>query len=118
MRLRSLSIRNDLTDTWKGRGVRGSDYALLTDDIDRGTFDLTTGEYKAYKGLDKKGSLRDSMSNLELIFLSLGEELIRTLAERFDAHGFDENRVAAMEGGRLAGGSRQRLEKQLGVKSS
>ena len=116
LRLRSLSIRNDLTDTWKGRGVRGSDYALLTDDINKGTFGLTTGEHKAYKGLDRKGNLRDSMSNLELIFLSLGEELTRTLAERFDAHGFDKNRVAAIEGGRQAGGSRQRLEKQLGIK--
>lgn len=116
LRLRSLSIRNELTDTWKGRGVRGSDYALLTDDINKGTFGLTTGEHKAYKGLDKKGNLRDSMSNLELIFLSLGEELTRTLAERFDAQGFDKNRVAAIEGGRQAGGSRQRLEKQLGIK--
>ena len=117
LRLRSIMIRNDLTDTWKGRGVHGSDYASLTDEIHKGTFELTTGEHKAYKGLVKKDGLRDNMSNMELLFLGLGEEITRQLADKMDAQGFDENKEAAIEGGQQAGGSRKRLEAKLGIKT-
>lgn len=117
LRLRSIMIRNDLTDTWKDRGVHGSDYASLMDTIHKGTFELTTGEHKANKGLSKRDGLRDNMSNMELLFLGLGEEITRQLADKMDAQGFDENREAAKEGGVQAGGSRKRLEEKLGIKT-
>jgi len=117
LRLRSILIRNDLTTTWKNRGVIGSEYAYLTDEIHRGTFDMSTGEHKAYKGLAKKDGLRDHLSNMELLFLGLGEEITRQLAERMDAHGFNENMDVAREGGQQAGGSRKRLEDKMGIKT-
>lgn len=117
LRLRSIMIRNDLTDTWKGRGVQGSDYASLTNEIHKGTFELTTGEHKAYKGLSRQDGLRDNMSNMELLFLGLGEEITRQLADKMDAQGYDENKKAAKEGGEQAGGSRKRLERKLGIKT-
>lgn len=118
LRLRSLSIRKDLTDTWQERGVIGAEYALLTDEIHKGVFDLNTREHRAYKNLDKKsGNLRDHMSNMELLFMSLGEEITKQLAEKFDAQGFDQNRDVAKEGGNQAGGSRKRLESKLGIKT-
>lgn len=117
LRLRSIMIRNDLTDTWKDRGVNTSEYASLTDEIHRGTFDLTTGEHKAYKGLSRQDGLRDNMSNMELLFLGLGEEITRQLAAKIDAQGYSENKQAAKEGGEQAGGSRRRLEDKLGIKT-
>ena len=118
LRLRALSIRKDLTDTWQERGVIGQEYALLTDEIHKGVFDLNTREHRAFKGLDRKGdNLRDHMSNMELLFISLGEEITRQLAEKFDAQGFNQNRDVAVEGGQQAGGSRKRLEKKLGIKT-
>lgn len=113
-RIRSIIVRKQLTEEWKNRGIRSSDYAILTDEIMTGTFELTTAEHKKLKGLVKE-NLRDHMSNMELIFSMLGEETARQLSIQQDAQGFEPNRDAAREGGRLAGESRKRLEKKIGM---
>lgn len=64
-RVRSTSIRNELTDKWKNRGAKTSDYAILTDEISKGTFGITTREHKNIK------NLRDNMSSLELALITL-----------------------------------------------
>jgi len=72
-RLRSIAIREELTEEWKNRGVEEDrEYAILTAEISKATFGLTPAEYKRVKGL-KRENLRDHMSNLELIFSMLGE---------------------------------------------
>jgi hypothetical protein len=78
------------------------------------TFDLSIAEHKQLKGIVTQ-NLRDHMSNMELIFSMLGEETARQLSIQQDAQGFDENRDAAKQGGKLAGDSRKRLEKRIGV---
>lgn len=113
-RIRSILVRKQLTDEWKKRGVRDADYGILTNEIMNGVFDLSTSEHKKLKGLVKE-NLRDHMSNMELIFSMLGEETARQLSIQSDAQGFQPNRDAAREGGRLAGESRKRLEKRIGM---
>ena len=114
-RIRSLITRTELTDTWKNRNVKGSQYAILTDEIHKGTFNMTTGEHKGYKGLEAKDSLRENMSDLELVFTTLSETLTREMAERLDAMGFEQNRDVAREAGEQTGESRERLEKKTGI---
>ena len=114
-RIRSLAARNQLTDTWREREVKGSDYAVLTDLIHNGTFDMTTKDHKVYKGLDPKDSLRENMSDLELVFTTLSETLTREMTERLDAMGFEQNREVAKEAGTQTGESRKRLEKKTGI---
>jgi len=114
-RIRSLAARNRLTDTWKERAVRGSEYAILTDEIHKGTFDMTTRNHKEHKGLDPKDSLRENMSDLELVFTTLSETLTREMTERLDAMGFDQNLDVAREAGEQTGESRKRLEKKTGI---
>ena len=114
-RIRALAARNQLTDTWKGREIKGSDYAILTDLIHSGTFDMTTKDHKAYKGLDPKDKLRENMSDLELVFTTLSETLTREMTERLDAMGFDQNRDVAEEAGKQTGESRKRLENKTGI---
>jgi len=114
-RIRSLAARNQLTDTWRERDVEGSDYAILTDLIHSGTFDMTTRDHKEYKGLDPKDSLRENMSDLELVFTTLSETLTREMTERLDAMGFDQNKDVAKEAGEQTGESRKRLEKKTGI---
>lgn len=41
-RIKSIGARNDLTAEWKNRGATAQDYAILTDDISKGTFNITT----------------------------------------------------------------------------
>jgi len=114
-RIRALSARNQLTETWKDRDVKGKEYAILTDEIHNGTFDMTTKDHKTYKGLSPKDSLRENMSDLELVFTTLSETLTREMAERLDARGFDQNRNVAREAGEQTGESRKRLEKKTGI---
>jgi len=114
-RLRALMARKQLTNTWKERNVKGQEYAILTDEIHSGTFDMTTKDHKEYKGLSQKESLRENMSDLELVFTTLSETLTKEMAERFDAQGFDQNRDVAREAGTQTGESRKRLENKTGI---
>jgi DNA-damage-inducible protein D len=116
MRLKTIDVRGQLTDEWKGRGVKeGQEYAILTAEISKATFGMTPSEYKELKDL-KKENLRDHMSNLELIFTMLGEETTRTKAINMDAQGFGENRQVAIEAGTSAGKALETFENDSGVK--
>ena len=69
--MRSIAIREELTDEWKNRGVKEQiEYSILTAEISKATFGLTPSEYKKVKGL-KSQNLRDHMTDLELIFSML-----------------------------------------------
>lgn len=72
-RLKSIEVRKELTDEWERRGIkRGQEFATLTDIITQGWSGMTTRQYKRYKGL-KTESLRDNMTNLELVLNMLAE---------------------------------------------
>jgi hypothetical protein len=71
-RMRSIAIRDELTDEWKKRGVKEQrEYSILTAEISKATFGMTPSQYTEFKRL-KRENLRDHMSDLELI-LTLGE---------------------------------------------
>lgn len=115
-RLQTIATRGSLTDEWKARGVQeGLEYSILTAEISKATFGLTPSEYKAVKQL-KKENLRDHMTDIELIFTMLGEATTRNKAVSKDAQGFDENRLAAQEGGRSAGKALDAYEIEEGKK--
>ena len=72
-RMRSIAIREELTEEWKNRDVKDQkEYAILTAEISKATFGLIPSDYKKLKGL-KNQNLRDHMNDLELIFSMLGE---------------------------------------------
>ncbi len=111
-RVRGISVRDELTDEWKKRGlVTEQEYSILTAEISKATFGLTPGEYKKFKGL-RKENLRDHMNDLELIFTMLGEASTTRIARNNDSQGFKENRKSAKEGGTVAGVAREELEKR------
>ena len=115
-RLKSVEVREQLTDEWKGRGVKeGMEYAILTAEISKATFGMKPSEYQKFKGL-KRENLRDHMTNLELIFTMLGEEQTRQEVVGDDAKGFDENKKAAIKGGSAAGKALNAFEKEAGKK--
>ena len=113
-RVRGIAIRDELTDEWKKRDVsEGKEFAILTAEISKATFDMTPKEYKDFKGL-KKENLRDHMNDLELIFTMLGEKVTTEITKSKDAQGFDQNKHAAKEGGEVAGNARKEAEKKIG----
>ncbi len=115
-RMRSIAIRDELTDEWKKRGVKEKlEYSILTAEISQAAFGLTPSEYAAHKGL-KRQNLRDHMTDLELIFSMLGEAATTEIARTKDAQGLPENKIAAKAGGAVAGNARRELENKSGRK--
>jgi hypothetical protein len=96
------------------RGVlEQNEFAILTAEISKATFGVTPAQYKQLKGLERE-NLRDHMTDLELIFTMLGEAATTEIARNKDAQGFDPNKVAAQEGGTVAGNARRQLEARSG----
>jgi hypothetical protein len=117
-RMRGIEVRETLTDEWKKRSVKeGREFAILTAEISKAAFGMTPSEYQDFKGLDKQ-NLRDHMNDLELIFTMLSEASTTEIAKNKNAQGFKENKVAAKEGGSVAGSARKDLEKKSGKKVS
>ncbi len=115
-RMRSIAIREELTEEWKNRGVKEQiEYAILTAEISKATFGLTPSEYKKVKGL-KSQNLRDHMTDLELIFSMLGEASTTEIVKKKNPVGFIENKKAANQGGKIAGDARKALELETGDK--
>lgn len=113
-RLKSIEIRKLLTDEWENRGVKeGIGFAILTDEITKAWTGLTTKQYKNLKGL-KKESLRDNMTNLELVLNMLAETATTEIHKKEDSQGVSKLKNDARVGGSIAGGARKKLEKRLG----
>ncbi len=115
-RLRGIAIRQDLTDEWKTRGIQEQkDFAILTNEISKATFDKTVEEYKQFKGLERKNqNLRDHMTDWELILTMVGEKATTDITVSKDSKGFEECKESAVEGGTIAKNTRKELEQKTG----
>ena len=113
-RMRGINVRNTLTDEWKGKGMKeGLEFAILTNEIYTGTFNMTAKGIKNYKDLGNPDNPRDHMSELELILTMLGEASTTELSKKENPDGFEQNKVVARKGGNVAGKAREELEIQL-----
>lgn len=115
-RLRTIEIRKKLTDEWSARGVETDlEYAILTNDLTKAWSGLSIKDYKALKGL-KKESLRDNMTDLELLFNAVAEATTTKLSQREKPEGFEESRKIAKKGGAATKRARQSIEEVIGEK--
>lgn len=113
-RILSIRVRNELTAEWQARGVeKGREYAILTDEITKAWSGMTTRQYKNLKGL-KKENLRDNMSTLEIVLNMLAETTTTELSKAHRPEGFEESRIIARRGGKVAGDARRAIEADTG----
>ena len=113
-RILSIRVRNELTAEWQARGVeQGREYAILTDEITKAWSGMTTRQYKNLKGL-KKENLRDNMSTLEIVLNMLAETTTTELSKAHQPEGFEESRIVARRGGKVAGDARRAIEADTG----
>ena len=113
-RILSIRVRNELTAEWQARGVeQGREYAILTDEITKAWSGMTTRQYKNLKGL-KKENLRDNMSTLEIVLNMLAETTTTELSKAHRQEGFEESRIVARRGGKVAGDARRAIEADTG----
>ena len=115
-RLKSIEVRKELTDEWKRHGLQeGVQFASLTDIIYKTWSGKTAKEYKQFKGL-KKESLRDNMTNKELVINMLAELSTKEISEVSNPETMDEHENVARRGGNIARDARLQLEAETGKK--
>ncbi len=115
-RLKSIEVRKELTDEWEKRGIqKGQEFAVLTDLITQGWAGMTTRQYKQYKGL-KTESLRDNMTNLELVLNMLAEATTTEISKEKKPKTVAHSRKIAKQGGKIAGNTRKEIEETTGKK--
>lgn len=113
-RMRSIEIRKEMTDEWKRAGIKsGRDYSALTNILTAAWSGKTVQEYKKLKGL-RSESLRDNMTNTELVLNQLAEISTTEISKATNPKGYDGARSATMAGGKIAANARKDLEAQLG----
>jgi hypothetical protein len=94
-RLKTIEMRKELCDEWQRCGVdEGFEYGILTNEITKAWSNMSTTEYKKYKGL-KKENLRDNMSNLELVLNMLAEVSTTEISKNVNPDGFEESKKIA-----------------------
>ena len=109
-RLNGIVDRLKLTDIWKEGGIeKPIEYAMLTNEIYKEWSGMKASEYKFYKGL-RKESLRDHMTDIEILLTDLGEIATRDIATSEHPKGFKENMNVAKRGGKVANDARTSYE--------
>ena len=116
-RLKTIDNRKELTDTWKERGAKDRDYAILTDEIYKSTFNMNTAQYKELKEISKtKRNLRDSMEKLELAITNLAEVTANEMHNTNNSFGLAKLKDDVQEAGKITGKARKEIEEKIGKK--
>lgn len=114
-RIQTILSRKEITREWKNRGIaEGFQYAILTDAIYMGTFEIDTKQHRELKKLKKSHNLRDHMTQLELALTMLGETATVEIMKTLNPIGLKQNKQAAKQGGEVAGKARKDIEKRIG----
>lgn len=122
-RVDSIIARNSVTGQWAIRGIRSSEYPILTDRLHMGTFGLSIEAHKDLKGYPviQKGQklvhpddLRSGMTALELAVITFAENVSTALHIERDSHGFAEVAHDVGDAAHLARENRIKLEEMTG----
>ncbi len=115
-RLKSIEVRKELTDEWNRRGIKKQkEYAILTDEITKAWSGKSVKQYKKFKNLQKQ-SLRDNMTNMELVLNMLAEATTKEISQERQPETFTESQAIAKEGGDIVGQTRKNIEAKTGKK--
>ncbi|MCL2382864.1 MAG: hypothetical protein FWC79_01510 [Oscillospiraceae bacterium] len=115
-RLKTIDARKEFTDELQRGGINTSrDFAMLTNILTKVWSGHTVKEYKELKSL-KKESLRDNMTNMELVLNMLAEVTSTELAKEKNPKGVEETTKTVIEGATVAKNTRVDIEQKLGKK--
>lgn len=113
-REREITTRHSLKEEWEKRGVKpGQDYLILTNEIYKSSFGISTDEYKDIKGIEEISYLKDSMTNLELALTNLGETTVVELHKKNNSQGITELKKDINEVGKVINNTKNEIEEQL-----
>jgi BRO family, N-terminal domain len=110
-RLQAIQRRTAVTGEWGLRGAKkGREYAVLTDTLSVGAFDITTREHRQIKELSARDNLQDSQTIMELAITGLADAAAVTLHQERDSRGFPSLQGDCHEAGKIAGDARRQFE--------
>ena len=116
-RLNGILNRKKLTDIWHENGINENyEYAILTNEIYKSWSGMKASEYKEFKGI-RKESLRDNMTDIEVILTELGEVTTRDIVRQENPQGLKENIKIAKRGGIASKVAKDYYEKETGIKA-
>ncbi len=112
-RIKSITTHSQLLDEWSARGATSKDNEKLANTISKETFGITIQEHKDIKQI-KEASLRDNMSQMELLITSLAELTTSELHKSNNSQGVEELHADAVKGGQAANFAKRQIETTLG----
>ncbi len=116
-RVAGIDARISFTDSLKDRGIKeGYQYAILTNEMYQSWSGFSATEYKEYKGIGKKESLRDNMTPMELATTLFSETAAKELLEKSGAKGFQQTRNQIHIAGTITKEAVEKIEKETGKK--
>ena len=116
-RIKAIINRKKLTNTWKENGIESNkEYAILTNEIYKTWSGMKAQEYKEFKGI-RKESLRDNMTDIEVLLTDLGELTTRDIVKNEKPQGLEENLRVAKRGGEVSKIARESYEIQTGCRA-
>lgn len=116
-RIAGIDTRHKFTDVLKDSGIKeNEEYAILTNEMYSSTFGMTAEQYKKYKELNKKDSLRDNMTPLELAATIFSEATSTEFIEKSNAKGFWEAKGYIIKAGNITNDAIKKIELETGRK--
>lgn len=115
-RTSSIDARHEFTDALKEKGIKDSEYGILTNEMYMSWTEMNATEYKSYKGLGKKDSLRDNMTPLELASTIFSEATATEFLDNSSEKGFFETKKYIIKAGKITKEALEKIEKQTGKK--
>ncbi len=116
-RTASIDARISFTDKLKDSGIeKGFEYAILTNEMYQSWSGFNANEYKNFKGLGSKESLRDNMTPMELATTIFSETAAKELLKQSGAKGFKETKTQIHIAGTITKEALEKIEKETGKK--
>jgi DNA-damage-inducible protein D len=113
-RLDGIDVRNQLTDEWKDRGVEeGLEFAILTNTLHEGIFDVSTQGHKKIKNIPVKENLRGHMTRMELLMTEISEAAAIQMHQNRDSQGFGDLKKDATDAGKAGKTARKAFEEAM-----
>lgn len=115
-RLKTIDARKEFTDELQNKGInKAQDFATLTNILTKVWSGYTVKEYKELKNL-KKESVRDNMTNMELVLNMLAEVSSTEISKSSESSGYDNVKNSVLKGGNVAKSAKEQIEKETGKK--
>ena len=115
-RLKTIDARKEFTDELKNKGIeKAKDFATLTNILTKEWSGYSVKEYKELKNL-KKESLRDNMTNMELVLNMLAEVSSTEISKSSKNSGYENVKDSVIKGGNVAKNAKEQIEKETGKK--